>query len=170
MLTEIKKKKCKGCGDNFTPFRTTNQVCSKKCAFDLAEKKAEKKKESGKEKVKNERKHLLEVARVTFNKFIRERDKKEKCFCCGKELGIDYQAGHVFSGGGHASVMFDEDNVHAQRFDCNNSHRSTILNDMMQGCENRIGEDAFIVLREKAYEQKKWEIEELKFIIKKYKS
>jgi hypothetical protein len=166
-VSEIKKKKCSQCPNEFTPFLTTDTVCSFVCAKNKKQNKANKIVKV--KAVEPKRKELLKNAEFWFNKFIRERDKNEKCFCCDLPLGQDFQAGHVFSGGGHVSVKFEEDNVHGQRFECNNGHRASLLSDMMVGCEKRIGEDAFIVLREKAYEVKKWERSELKVIIEIYK-
>ena len=151
------------------PFKTTDTVCSTTCAVKLKKSKESKKIEQKKVIEKQNRTDLLKLAQSVFNRYIRERDKNKPCFCCGQKLDSNFQAGHVFSQGGHSAVRFDGDNVHAQRFDCNNSHRETILADMMAGCEKRIGHFNFVILREKAYESKKWESIELQNIIIRYK-
>lgn len=168
-LTEIKKKICKSCGVKFIPFKTTDTICSTICAVNLKKAKESKKNEQKKVFEKQNRTDLLKLAQSVFNTYIRERDKNEKCFCCGESLGKNYQAGHAFSAGGHSAVRFNENNVHGQRFDCNNWHRETLLADMMAGCEKRIGNFEFIILREKAYENKQWTSLELKNIIEIYR-
>jgi hypothetical protein len=44
MERKVKNKKCKECGGNFTPFKTTQVVCGAKCAAKLAETKVWKEK------------------------------------------------------------------------------------------------------------------------------
>lgn len=168
-MEEIKKKKCKNCKKPFTPFRTTDTVCSVQCATEYKQTR-QKQKEGRKTAIKEvDRKLLMQSARLVFNSYIRERDKNETCICCGKPLGSGYHAGHYFSGGGHANVMFDELNVHGQRADCNTGHRATILTEHTMGIIERIGSDEYILLKERAYEVKKWSNEELQGIIETYK-
>jgi hypothetical protein len=168
MLKEIKNKKCKICESEFKPFRTTQTVCSNKCANELKEVKESKKTEQKKQKKTTERKTKLELAKITFNAYIKERDKREKCICCGRSLGSNFEAGHYFSGGGHSNVLFNENNVHAQRFECNNDKAGNFINYGVN-LELRIGKVEFEILRAEAYDPKRWEIEELDQIIKKYK-
>lgn len=165
MLTEIKRKNCRSCGGEFMPFRTTDSVCSMRCASDLKYKKEASK---GKKKKEN-RLQLIETAVAVFHAFIRERDKGKPCICCGKKTDGQLQAGHYFSGGGHAAVKFDEMNVHGQRGDCNTTHRSGMLNDYVLRLIKRIGEDEFEVLRANAYEEKYWSVEDLRKIITTYR-
>lgn len=164
----IKPKKCKVCGVEFYPFRTTDVVCSEKHARELRQKKTLEKIEKGKQRKTSERKAKLDLARITFNAYIRERDKGKPCICCGKPLGKDYQAGHYFSGGGHAAVLFDEDNVHAQRFDCNNDKAGNFVEYGVR-LEERITPLGFELLRARAYEVKSWETEELDGVITYYR-
>lgn len=165
---EIKKKKCKVCETEFTPYKTTDRVCSGQCASEEKKGREATKKQRKTERQRQERVYLLDLAKKAFNAYIRKRDEKELCICCDKPLGDNYHAGHYFSGGGHAAVMFDEDNVHAQRFECNivlagnNQEYSTRI-------ESRIGVHEFEALRAKAYEEKTWTVDELKGIINEYK-
>lgn len=168
MLTEIKDKKCKICKSEFKPFKTTQNVCSNKCANELKKVKESQKTDRQKESKARERKTKLELAKITFNKYIRERDKNENCICCGRFLGFNFEAGHYFSGGGHANVLFNEDNVHAQRFDCNNDRAGNFINYGVR-LEERIGKESFELLKQEAYDPKTWTVEELDKIIKEYK-
>lgn len=167
-MDEIKKKKCRSCGTTFTPYRTTDTVCSSLCAKKYKESKEKKKAEASKEKKTTERKQLLETAKIVFNRYIRERDKGRRCICCDKMLGADFQAGHYYSGGGHSNVLFDEDNVHGQSLECNMAKAG---NNTEYGVrlEKLLGEDELSLLRSRAYEPKRWEVDELKRIIETYK-
>lgn len=53
------------------------------------------------------------------HRYIRERDRGELCICCNRHLGENYHAGHYMESGSNSSTRFDEDNIHAQRIDCN---------------------------------------------------
>jgi len=171
MEVQRKLKKCSNgnCGGLFKPFTTTQKYCGYECANE-GKKSREEARES-KKKATNAviRKELFELARFTFNAYIRERDKVKPCICCGRRLGAEYHAGHYYSGGGHAAVIFDEDNVHAQRSDCNTGHRVGMLDGYGVRLEAKIGSDRFELLRANAYEAKKWEIEELQRVIREYK-
>jgi len=78
-------------------------------------------------------------------------------------------AGHYFSSGGHSNVRFDEDNVHLQCEHCNTYLSGNLLNYQI-GIEKRIGAEKLIELQGKAYLEKRWSVDELKEIIKKYKT
>lgn len=171
MEIKQKPKKCKNvnCGRIFKPYNSLQKYCGYECANE-GEKVRQNARESKKKATGDSiRKSLIELAKLTFNSYIRERDKKEPCICCGKPLGSDYHAGHYYSGGGHAAVLFDEDNVHAQRADCNTGHRAKMLEEYGVRLEAKIGAEMFEWLRAKAYETKRWEVEELQSIIREYK-
>ena len=171
---EPKKKKCKAedCKTEFTPFNSLQKFCSFECTRKNAKQRTEKKeKERERTKTKtgeNLRKLEMVKAVQAFNAFIRERDRKEPCICCGKPLGEFFHAGHFFSGGGHSAVMFDEYNVNGQRADCNTGHRAKMLEDYAIRLEKKIGIDKFELLRDRAYAVKKWTFDELQKIRKEY--
>lgn len=109
----------------------------------------------------------LKEAQMTFNKYIRMRDKGKGCISCSRNLADKFDAGHYFSSGGHKAVTFDEDNVHGQCVHCN-QHLSGNLLQYQIGIQQRIGADRLIQLHEKAYTEKSWSIAELQDIKKKY--
>lgn len=118
-LLKAKNKKCKECGENFTPFKTTQVVCSTKCASILAEKKVwHKEKKERAEKLRT-RTEWLNILQVVFNKYIRERDKNKPCISCGKSLIGKFDAGHYFAVGSYPNLRFNENNVHGQCVYCN---------------------------------------------------
>ena len=59
------------------------------------------------------------AAKEACHAYIRERDKYQPCICCGRPLGESYDAGHFLESGNYSYVRYDEDNIHAQRADCN---------------------------------------------------
>lgn len=109
----------------------------------------------------------LKLAQMTFNKWIRHRDKGMSCISCGNEPK-KANAGHYFSQGGHSNVRFNEDNVHLQCEHCNSYLSGNLLNYQI-GIEKRIGGERLIALHEQAHTTKKWTIQELNEIIETYK-
>jgi hypothetical protein len=109
----------------------------------------------------------LKLAQMTFNKWIRHRDKGLNCISCDKPPK-KANAGHYFSQGGHSNVRFHEDNVHLQCEHCNSYLSGNLLNYRI-GIEKRIGTARLIVLEVIAHETKKWTIQELNEIIETYK-
>lgn len=165
---EARERKCKECGKQFKQFNSLINVCSPLCKKAQDEKKKSKK-VKGRDQ-ENDRKLLILKAQSAFNAYIRERDKKKPCICCGKPLGVNYHAGHFFSVGGHSNVRFNEDNAHGQRAECNTMHRAGFLEEYGEGLERRIGAAALEVLRSEAYEPKKWTVQELEKIEREYKA
>jgi hypothetical protein len=109
----------------------------------------------------------LKLAQMTFNKYIRHRDKGLNCISCDKPPK-KANAGHYFSQGGHSNVRFHEDNVHLQCEHCNSYLSGNLLNYQV-GIEKRIGGERLIALHEQAHTTKKWTIQELNEIIETYK-
>jgi len=135
--------KCKQCKVEFTPVRFNQKYCLESdCVRVWVE--VEKEKQWKKKK-----------------KMLKES--------CAKPLGAKYDAGHYFSMGGHKAVTFDEDNVHAQCVTCNQYKHGNLINYQI-GIQQRIGAERLIELHAKAHEVKKWTKDELKEIIKRYKT
>jgi len=109
----------------------------------------------------------LKLAQMTFNKYIRHRDKGMSCISCDKPPK-KANAGHFYSQGGHSNVRFHEDNVHLQCEHCNSYLSGNLLNYRI-GIEKRIGTARLIVLEVIAHETKKWTVQELNEIIETYK-
>ena len=172
-MEKVKLKKCaiNECKREFLPPNSLIKFCSYGCARKGAEIKAKQKEkkqaETGKIKQSNSKRLALIAAQLAFNAFIRERDKKEPCISCGKKLGETFHAGHYYSGGGHSSVLFDEYNVNGQCVECNINKAGNFI-EYGVNLEQKIGVDQFELLRERAYEVKKWEIDELVKIRKEY--
>lgn len=174
----------KECKNTFLQRNSFEVVCSLSCAIKEAQRKEALKRDKElrlskqldklklkelKAKVKT-RTDWLREAQVVFNKWIRNRDKGKNCVSCGKPLkegNID--AGHYYSAGAHSNVRFNEFNVHAQCSRPCNKDKSGDLINYREGLLKRIGEPKLNELTELSKVQKKWEVEELKQIIAKYK-
>jgi hypothetical protein len=164
--------RCKNCKEKFEPIRFNHKYCLKdECirAFvsEVKEKSWKETKVRLKEGLKTNQDWLKE-AQTIFNKYIRLRDMGLLCVSCNT-VPKKKNAGHYFSSGGHSNVRFDEDNVHLQCEHCNTYLSGNLLNYQI-GIEKRIGADKLIELQAKAHIEKRWTVDELKEIIKKYKT
>jgi hypothetical protein len=164
-------KSCKKCGENFTPFSTLDKHCYLCKKTEQALKNLAKIK---KDKVKKQKEDLLTVsdylklAQQVFNKWVRLRDKDQPCISCGKHLGAKYDAGHFWSAGGHSSVRFDPNNVHAQCVSCN-QHKHGNLIAYQEGLIKKIGFEKYHQMTKLAHSTRRYTKEELKELIATYK-
>ena len=163
--------RCKHCKEKFIPIRFNMKYCTEvKCLRAFSEEIKQKTWKETKTRMKTELKTTqdwLKEAQVVFNRWIRERDQGQLCISCNT-VPKKKNAGHYFSSGGHSNVRFDEDNVHLQCEHCNTFLSANLLNYQI-GIEKRIGAERLIELQGKAHLEKRWSVEELKEIIKKYK-
>ncbi len=168
-------KKCKSCSEQFEPKQKFNStIKSNRCEVCLKTAQALKNlsaiKKEKKAKVKEDLLTLQDYLKLTqqvFNSWIRKRDKGLNCISCNNPCKKE-NAGHYFSSGGHANVRFDEDNVHLQCEYCNTFLHGNLI-EYGINLEKKIGKDEFIVLREKAYQTRKFTKIELKELLLKYK-
>jgi hypothetical protein len=164
-------KSCKKCGENFTPFSTLDKHCYVCKKTEQALKNLAKIK---KEKVKKQKEDLLttsdylKLAQQVFNKWIRLRDANENCISCGIPPTSKRDAGHYWSAGGHSSVRFNENNVHAQCVACN-QHKHGNLIAYQKELIAKIGAQKYEELEAIAHETRKWDKDELKELIATYK-
>jgi len=171
---KYKPKKCKGCGQDFQPYQSTQKVCSLECAkIHINQQAAEKwkKKEraelkAAKEKIKT-RSQWVKEAQQAFNAYIRARDEKDPCISCQRYHNGQYHAGHYKTTGANPELRFEEDNCHKQCAPCNN-HLSGNLVNYRINLITKLGIDRVERL-EGPHDAKKYSIEELKAIKYKYK-
>lgn len=120
-------------------------------------------------------------AQLVFNEYIRLRDCLETtgspfaaiCFTCGKEttnMDRKLSAGHFILDSKHGnSTSFDEHNVHAQcTWFCNRMKHGN-LGEYAVHILKKYGQDELDRLQSLKLVSKKWTIDELEEIIKKYK-
>ena len=180
-LGTLKPKACKGCGQMFQPWSGFTKTCSPNCALKYTRDKADKllAKQIRSEKMEMKarlltRRDWLKKAQAAFNKFIRLRDQHQSCICCGKPLsaggltGGGYDAGHYRSVGSAPHLRFNLDNCHGQTKACNRYGSGRAV-DYRLGLIKRIGL-ARVEALEADQEPRKYTIEELKEIERKYKA
>ena len=164
--------RCKNCKDKFEPIRFNHKYCLKdECIKAFVSEVKEKTWKETKIRMKSDLKTTqdwLKEAQTIFNKYIRLRDMGLLCISCNT-IPKKKNAGHYFSSGGHSNVRFDEDNVHLQCEHCNTFLSGNLLNYQI-GIEKRIGAEKLIELQGKAHLEKRWTVDELKEIIKEYKT
>lgn len=129
-------RKCRSCGERYTPSSTTQRACSPRCALALvAQDKAKRERDQqrqqraetrvAKERLKTRSDHMRE-AQAAFNAMIRERDHGKPCISCGSTpsnagliTGSRWDAGHYRSVGACPELRFEPLNCHAQCVKCN---------------------------------------------------
>ena len=167
-MRSIKNKKCKECGGNFTPFKTTQVVCGAKCATKLAEAKVWKERKKVMIENTRTRTEWLALLQIIFNKYIRLRDANKPCISCDRPLTSKFDAGHFFSVGRYPNLRFCEDNVHGQCVHCNQHLHGNHL-EYNERIQHRISAFNYVVLMNKRNDDLKLTLNEIKELIKVYK-
>jgi len=161
-MKKIKDKKCKECGNTYTPFNSLQQVCSPKCHSIFTKKKAEL-------KVKlRTRTEWLNTLQKLFNQWIRLRDEKKGCITCLKPFKDKFDAGHFLAVGSYPNLRFNEDNCHGQCVHCN-QHKHGASAEYFIQLPNRIGLCKFNELLNSRNESLKLTLDEIQELIKIYK-
>ena len=145
-------KKCKSCGQKFTPQRPMQQACSIPCAVDLANKakakavKVRAQKERKEIKAKKEslksRADWAREAQTAVNRYVRLRDAKNGCVSCDKPANWQGQwhASHYRSVGAAGNLRFHLWNIHKACSVCNN-HLSGNLAEYEPRLRAKIGDE-----------------------------
>lgn len=152
MLTPTKTRECRKCGKSFTPYSTTQAVCSARCSISerVAARKAKKAAERQQTRARREAlvtiPERIKAAQKEFNAYIRTRDHDKPCICCGRPLGHGdvggrFDCGHYRSTGSASHLRFDERNAHGQTKYCNR-HGAGRAVDYRIGLIARIGREA----------------------------
>ena len=172
----MKPKKCKICRKVFQPVKPLQSVCDWACAIELNLKnkaKAEAEKARIESKTSREQRNKLKTrgyyvaqAQAAFNRFIRHRDDKLPCICCGK-VRQGWDAGHYLARSIRPELRFNEDNVHKQGKYCNNYNKGNAAAGYRNGLIERIGIERVLAL-EAPHPPAKWTIDELIQIKKTY--
>tara|TARA_R110000744_G_scaffold26147_14_gene64529 strand:- start:507 stop:1061 length:555 start_codon:yes stop_codon:yes gene_type:complete len=123
-----KSKKCKICGEKFSPFLSTVKVCSPKCALRLVRLDAKKKEAVAQKSLRKDTKRRREALKtvsdyakevqVLFNRYIRLRDDGNVCISCQKPPKKK-NAGHYKTTKAFPELRYNVDNCHLQCEHCN---------------------------------------------------
>jgi hypothetical protein len=168
-----KHKKCKHCKEEMNPiYNSLQKYCVNKseCVAVWIELEKEKQWKKKKSKIRQDLMTLqdyLKICQTLFNKYIRQRDDGKMCISCGN-MTAKRDAGHFYSVGNYPSVRFHEDNCHSQCVHCN-QYRGGNIHDYKRNLVLRIGEDRLNELDELAHKTRKYTVDEVKDLIKKYK-
>jgi hypothetical protein len=165
--------RCKNCKQKFEPIRFLHKYCLKdECIKVFVEEVKVKQWKVTKTRMKEDLKTTqdwLKEAQTIFNKYINLRDKGLPCVSCGKPIKGRVNASHFWNANNHYNVRFDEDNVHSSCITCNQFLSGNLLEYRTRLC-SKIGQKRFDELEAKRHVTKKWTADELKEIIKKYKT
>ncbi|QDP65216.1 MAG: putative protein ninG [Prokaryotic dsDNA virus sp.] len=164
--------RCKHCKEKFEAIHfnqkyCTNEECLKVWVEKVKEVQWKKRKQRMKKDLKTTSDYIKECQKWV-NKYVRLRDQEQGCISCGTPLVGKYDAGHFFSAGGHGSVRFDEDNIHAQCVYCNQYEHGNLFY-YHKNLITKIGIENFKRLELKSNKIKKYTKDELRVIIKTYK-
>jgi len=164
--------RCKHCKKKFIPIHfnqkyCTDDECLKIWVAKVKEVQWKKKKKRMKEEIKTTSDFVKECQKW-INRYVRLRDKDKGCVSCGSPLTGKYDAGHFFSAGGHGSVRFDLNNIHAQCVYCNQYEHGNLFN-YHKELLNRIGSEQFNKLEQRSKGVHKHDKEELKEMIIEFK-
>jgi len=163
--------RCKNCKEKFEPKTFLQKYCNnEECIRVFVEEAKAKTWKKTKAKMKADLMTLqdyLKLAQITFNKYIRLRDKGNVCISCQK-LPKKENAGHFWNANNHWNVRFNEDNVHLQCEHCNTFLSGNLIN-YRENLLKKIGADKFNLLDAEAKKTRKFTKEELKEIIDIYK-
>jgi len=165
--------RCKNCKEKIEVVRFNQKFCldNDECIKAFVEYTKAKEWLKRKKKMKAELEtvqELLKKTQITFNTYIRLRDKSKGCISCNKPLTSKYDAGHFYSSGGHKSVTFNEDNCHGQCVECNR-HKHGNLIPYQENLIKRIGLCRYKELKRLSKLEIKYSRDELRQIGKKYK-
>jgi hypothetical protein len=151
MNTTPKPRPCAHCKREFLPARPMQAVCSQRCATRKvkADRDNKVKEERAKTRAQREalktRGRLQAEAQEAFNAYIRYRDMGLPYIDCGQPFepgrpGGSVDAGNYLARSVAPNLRFHEDNVHAQRKNCNRPGGTTRA-DFRAGLVARIGEE-----------------------------
>lgn len=164
--------KCKNCKEKFEPVRFNQKYCLKdECIRVFVEEAKSKAWKKTKAKIKTDLmtvQDYIKLAQITFNKYIRLRDKGNVCISCQKPINGVKHASHYLSAGGHSAIRFHEDNVWVSCYKCNVMLSGNAV-EYRKALINKIGIERVEWLENNGNSEKKWLKDELKEIINTYK-
>lgn len=167
----IKDKECIECGKLFTPYLSTQKVCSNACAIEQAKKKVWKEERKKMIDKGRNRTDWLNLLQAVFNTYIRKRDKNLGCISCGVEKlspGDKWDAGHFFPTT-FSFLRFNEYNVHKQCSNNCNRYKRGNLHEYRINLIKKIGQERVDWLEANRHKELKLTLLEIKELINVYK-
>jgi hypothetical protein len=152
---KAKPKKCKECGNTFTPqYSTLQVVCGPVCAIAKAKKATATKAKKIDQAARNEKRawyNKNDLAgnkaklQLTINQIAREIDRGLPCLATGNFGKM--AGGHVYSRGSHTQMRYNLHNIHRQSFSSNSKQTHDGL--MQEKLADEYGPDYLEFLRER---------------------
>ncbi len=169
----MKDKICKVCKEKFTPVQFAQAVCGYKCAmvhsYTLRKQKEQKEWKQEKAVLKEKLKTLSQYeaeAKISFQKWVRLRDKNQNCISCGINDTELFDGGHFKKAEIYSGVIFDPNNCHKQCRKCNRFLGGNELN-YRQGLILRYGIEYTDAIEKKANETRNYKFTKEELIAKK---
>ena len=143
MKKTAKRRECKMCKSEFDQYKSTQVVCSPRCALGLAREKSAKKKATETRRAwaafnLKDKGYQTKKAQHSFNAFIRERDRGLPCISC-ETTSAKWDAGHFKTVGAYPELRYEEDNCFKQCGANCNQRRGGNIHEMRKGMIARIG-------------------------------
>jgi hypothetical protein len=169
-LHNLRPKRCKNCKCAFKPNTPLQYLCSPGC-----QKEYERKKSAGKEKKVRmpavklpSLGELKGLARSTFQRWVRLRDKGKPCISCGSTDTL-VDGGHYLKAELFSGLIFHEMNCNGQCQDCNRGKDGN-TDEYRVGMVNKYGETAVLLLEASAPRNRQYGYrrDELNEIIDRY--
>ena len=166
-LKTLKPKKCRSCGELFTPFSSLAKACSPKCALDTVKKTKQKefdRETKRRKQALKSRGDWLKEAQSAVNSYVRARDSGKPCISCDKPDNGQHQrhASHYRSVGACSQLRFNTFNIHASCATCNSVLSGNLLEYRIR-LVNKLGIDRVAWL-ERQNDIARYDIEYLKRI------
>lgn len=118
----LRKRKCKGCGESFRPFRPMQMACGLECAQKVGKATAAKNAErEHKRKLADSKKlsHWVQLTESVVHSYIHARDRGLPCISCGTRSTVQWEAGHWLTKAARPELRFDPRNINLQCHRCN---------------------------------------------------
>jgi len=164
--------RCKNCKKKFEVLHFNQKYCTDdECLKIWVDKVKKLQWQKRKKRMKQELKttsDYVKLCQLWVNRYVRLRDKDKGCISCDTPLTGKYDAGHFFSAGGHGSIRFDLNNIHAQCVYCNQYEHGNLFN-YHKELLKRIGSEEFNKLEQRSKGVHKHDKEELKKMIIEFK-
>ena len=156
MQKKPRQRKCKHCGNKYTPYNSLQKACSPLCALEVG-REARKLKEAreAKDKLKAQKEALkprgefLKEAQASVNRYVRFRDRHDNCINCGEFVAWDgnvSDAAHFYGRGGHPAMRFDLRNISKSCKKCN-KHQDKWIAFYQDNLIDKIGLERFNQLK-----------------------
>lgn len=139
-----KPKKCKVCGNEFNPFKSTERVCSMQCALSGAKVVVRGQNKAAVDKVVKELKakntDWREKLQVKLQEIARLIDYGQPCLAKGNKPKQTH-GGHIWSKGAHSNIALNLHNIHRQSAQSNHFQSDDRL--MHQGVIREYGQEYY---------------------------